>query len=88
MAQHYEVGPFGGAGGKAFKSQVVGGADVRKIIIGAGDLIDSLQFITRDKLGVHHTLDKIGGAGGCIHEWTVPEGQFIIQIDITASTYL
>lgn len=75
------LGPAGGVGGLTISDCVIpAGSRITKIRISAGDFIDSIQLFYSDSNGKSHALDKIGGAGGDLHEFRLAPDEYITGI--------
>lgn len=72
---------WGGNGGSPFEfSQQSTTLDAVKFIIRHGTAVDNIQILLGDGVRKIYTPAQ-GGQGGSISEWSVPDGQYIEQIE-------
>ena len=79
----YKTKNIGGNGGGVFKPNknidFSPNLQLKQIKIGAGDALDSIQFVFSDGMQ-NIELSKIGGDGGNKHEWNIPMNQMVSEI--------
>ena len=60
---------------------------VKKVLVRHGRLIDSLQFLVSDGVDFEYS-PRFGGLGGDYDEWTVPDGEYITQVEVRSGSKL
>ena len=79
----YKKKNIGGNGGDVYKPDknidFSPNLQLKQIKIGAGDALDSVQFVFSDGMQ-NIELSKIGGNGGNKFEWNVPMNQMVSEI--------
>ncbi|OPX79017.1 MAG: Jacalin-like lectin domain protein [Methanosaeta sp. PtaB.Bin039] len=80
-AQTYRLGPSGGFGGSHFMDDPIpAGAHISKVVIHAGDYIDSIQLVYETADHAQIPLNRHGGTGGGVYEFVLGEGESIREI--------
>lgn len=72
---------FGGNGGSPFEFSVDSTTlNAVKFVVRHGTNVDNIQILLGDGVKKVYTPAQ-GGSGGSLSEWTVPDGQFVEQIE-------
>ena len=84
QVRYFETDYYRGNGGGVYDSKTPAYSMMteRKVLIRFGEYVDSIQFLLSDD-GVNLSYTPYaGGFGGSAHEWDVPYGEYITQIEV------
>lgn len=60
---------------------------VKKVFVRHGQYIDSLQFLVSDGIDFEYS-PRFGGTGGGYEEWTVPDDEYITQVEVRSGSLI